>query len=132
MHLQLAHGKKRRSLRSRGGRGRAGLALLDRARPLLFPEEAAHFVTLCDSRPAGRLGCAAVEGKIAALGEPATAEFLRERRHLALDDRELGAALAGRRERREELARVGMLGRGEETLALGELDDLARVHDRDV
>ena len=53
-----------------------------------------------------------------------------ERRHLAADHRELAGAPLRRRQRVEQLLRIRMLRRAQEGLALGELDDLAGVHDR--
>ena len=105
-------------------------AIRDRSSTFRFAQMAADEMALGNARPARRLGAAPVERVLAAIGEAAAGELARERRHLAGDHLELRAPLAGRRQRGEELARVRMLRRAEESIARRDLDDLPGVHDR--
>src|SRR5688572_22823426 len=83
----------------------------------------------CTERMPRRYARAAeVDGAVAALGEAAARESLRERWHGAADDGERAAALRRAGERIEKLARIGMRRRGKESIATRRLDDLARVH----
>ena len=104
----------------------------DRSGAFRLAQVAADEVAVGDARPARRLGAAAVEGVLAAVGEAAAGETRPMSGGtwpgITASSR---AALAGRRQRGEQLARVRMLRRAEESIARRDLDDLPGVHDRD-
>src|SRR5262249_1260088 len=131
MHLEIAHLEKRLALHRLGPlrRGRR-ISRERRSRPLALAEEAPPIAAVGDPRPARRPCRTAVEGEIAAIGETAAAELLRERWHLALDHSEVRAAPARARQSLEELARIRMLGRREERPRFRRLDNLPGVHHR--
>jgi len=110
--------RERHGLRESGG-----LHLAQVAGDVVAGEDLAHLRLLLR---------AALEGVGAAGVEAAARGRVDRARHVALQDDALARRLGvGNRDRRQERLGVGVLRAGEEGALVGELDDLAEIHDRD-